>query len=1055
MAMVLGLDMGSNSLGWALVDPDKGKIIDMGVRIFQAGVDNLNGAKEESRGVARRLKRGLRRQYRRTRQRKNALRLFLITNNLLPNNAEEFDELLKSDPYPLRKIGLDEKLELHEIGRLFDHINSRRGFRSNRKASSEEEDSGVIFEGDKTGTKPGINEIDDALDSRLRSLKSYKIIEPEMQLGALTDLNGFRTAGEYLASLDPHVRRRRCRFTLREHFEIEVQIIFRKQQQFYPEFLTDELLEQLNKLIFWQRPLQSSRKLVGNCTFEPGKKRSHKSHPDYQRFRMLQQLNMFTVRGSGRITDDEAALMAGERDILYHHLTTKGQLKEIQEKSSVVVKLLGLDKKLTWGFGLNQLDAPYTELRLQKALGLDLYVTLTKEQIHEIWNVLNFAVDKEWVVNWMIQKFRLSEEQAKDVSKIKLEDGYGAVSLRAARKILPFLEQGLMYHEACDKAGYHHSKPNEDVIITNRVPALAPEDARNPIVQTSFGEMRKVVNLLIKTYGAPDTIRIEMGREVKQPKSERLKFEKFIRENQVENDRIKEMLRKEFGIDRPSRADLQKYKLWESQKHQCIYTGVNISQDQLFNGTIDVDHIIPYSRSLDDGMANKVVCTRASNAKKGDKTPLEAIHAGILDERELRERLEALVRANKISPTKARRFFLSKGEVEELVGDDFHIRQLNDTRYVARLTYKYLRNVCAKISTSTGALTGMLRHKWGLSSIIPELAEKGLAWIDKEAVANSQKSRADHRHHAIDALVVALTTPSIVKQFADLNKSEVLTSLDKRVESGRLRIPDEPIPGLRALAFERTKCIIVSHRVNRKVRGQLHEETIYGLHKDYNGVHVMNEKGMPMYSIRKPIESLTTGDVFSIIDGGIRKVIMNRLIDLGIDVSNPKFTMPKTAFLTPVYLPKKDGSNGPQIKSIRLARPSSGMTKIREHGAYAETGSNDHIELGPFNEKGKREGFVVKTLFEAVTGSTPQIETQETYRINEMYVDATDDRSAIDLREVYRVQKLNKSDGCIVFRNHTAASIGDSSSRLNKVPNTATGLKIRVDEIGRIIGSNA
>ncbi|NQW28988.1 MAG: type II CRISPR RNA-guided endonuclease Cas9 [Ignavibacteria bacterium] len=1054
MAMVLGLDMGSNSLGWALVDPEKNTLIDMGVRIFQAGVDNLNGAKEESRGVSRRLKRGMRRQYRRTRQRKKALRLFLIMNNLLPNDANEFDVLLMTDPYPLRKMGLDEKLTLLELGRVIDHINSRRGFRSNRKASSDEEDTGVIFEGDKTGTKPGINEIEDALDSRLRSMKAYRIIEPEIELSGLQDLDGFRTAGEYLASLDPVVRRRRCRFTLREHFEIEVQILFKKQQQFYPKLLTDEMLTQLNKLIFWQRPLQSSRKLVGNCTFEPGKKRSHKSHPDYQRFRMLQQLNMFTIRGSGRIKDDEAVLMEGERSALYNHLITKGKLKEIQDKSTAVIKLLKLDKNLTWGFGLNQLDAPYTELAMKSALGPDLFVTLCKDEIHDIWNVLNFAVDKDWVIQWMIKQYQLTEDQAKAVAKIKLEDGYGSVSLRAARKILPFLEQGLLYHEACEKAGFKHSQPQTDIPVTNRIPALAPEDARNPIVQTSFAEMRRVVNLLIKTYGPIDTIRIEMGRDVKQPKNERLKSDKINRENKAKNDEVREMLRSEFGLHNPSKNDIQKYKLWDSQNHKCIYTGVNISQDDLFNAPIDVDHVIPYSKSLDDGMANKVVCLRDINAKKGDRTPLEAIQAGLLNEHELRERLEGLVRANKMNPRKARRFFLSKEEVAELVGDDFHIRQLNDTRYVARLTHKYVRHVCSDISISTGVLTSMLRHKWGLSGIIPELAEQGLAWIDAEAVANSQKSRADHRHHAIDALVVALTTRSIVKQFADLNKSNELHNLDKHIGSGRISIPLEPIPGLRALALERTKNILVSHRVNRKVRGQLHEETIYGLHKDYNGVHIANANGMPLYAVRKPIESLSPGDVLSIIDGGIRRAVANRLLELGEDIDNPKFTVPKTAFLTPLFLPKKDGSKGPHIKSVRIARPSTGMVRIREHGAYAETGSNDHITLGPFNEKRKREYFNVKTLFEASSAMKGKQTNTEamTFRTNEMYVQELDNGEG-NSAQFYRVQKINKADGQICFRHHSASGLIDNNSRLLKTPNTATGAKVAIDALGRLLNS--
>ncbi|MCX6140338.1 MAG: hypothetical protein NTX15_05835, partial [Candidatus Kapabacteria bacterium] len=248
MAKILGLDVGSNSLGWAIVDPAEGSIIAMGARIFAAGVDNLNGENEESRNVQRRLKRQLRRQYERSRQRRNALRLYLMQNGMLPVDSEAFDLIIKTDPYELRKKGLDEKLTLIEIGRCIDHINARRGFRSNRKAVSDEEDKGVLFKGSVDDDKPGIDVITNAIHPELRKMKSYSIVKDAVLGGDPSYSTSSRTAGEYLAGLNPREVRRRKRFLLREHLEIELDLLLSKQAQHY-EKLTAESIKKISDLV--------------------------------------------------------------------------------------------------------------------------------------------------------------------------------------------------------------------------------------------------------------------------------------------------------------------------------------------------------------------------------------------------------------------------------------------------------------------------------------------------------------------------------------------------------------------------------------------------------------------------------------------------------------------------------------------------------------------------------------------------------------------------------------------------------------------------------------
>lgn len=1047
MATVLGLDVGSNSVGWALINTDTEEVVDLGVRIFQEGVENLNGQNEQSRGVQRRMKRALRKQYERRRERKNNLRRILIDAGLLPSDSAQFATLIKLDPYQLRTKGLDAELSMYELGRALDHLNARRGFKSNRKSVGDEEESGTIYSGSKDHDKPGIDEITNSLDPRLRTLKSYRTLSADISSGREPEWSGFRTIGEYLNSLNPKERRRRNRYTLREHYEVEFEMLIAKQRQFHASMLSDEVVDQIRNAIFWQRPLKSSRDLVGPCRFEPGKKRCRRSHPEFQQFRMLQQLNALRIYGGGRIEEEEQMLKDSERQILMRYLTTEGTLT--LEKPAKIKKLLKLDSKVEYVFNSEKIDAPMTLLKIRKALGEKKIEGFGREEWHQLWNTLNYAEDRDWVEHWAIERLGCKPEQAKALSMINLEQGHGSLSLRAIRKIMPFLEQGLIYSEACAQAGYAHHDPDGEIVITDRVPALNRRDVRNPIVQTSFAELRKVVNAVIKRYGAPTTIRVELGREIKQPLAIRLKAQKINKDNERVNQDIRARLRDELGIEHPSRADIQRFKLWEAQNHQCMYTGQQISIHDLYNGSVDVDHIIPYSQSLDDGMINKVVCSRAINAAKGDRIPLEAISAGVVDGEQLKERVASLVRANKIPRQKAARFFMTREEVQQMLGGDFIERQLNDTRYIGRLATKYLRHVCSDVSVTNGLLTSVLRHRWGLNGILPELAERGRAWVDPEAVANSAKSRADHRHHAIDAVVIALTSRSLLQRLSTLNASGLGTDIDEHARRGRLRLPEEPIPGLRSMVMARVDRTIVSHRVRRKVRGPLHEETVYGLAKDPLGQQQYNDRDAPLYVVRKPVESLTTKELLHVADPVVKQALLTRLKDLGVDTTHEKFAIPKNAFLEPIYLRKKDGSRGPRIKRVRVLKASSGMVKLREYGAFVEPGSNDHMRLGPFDENGKRAHWEVKSLFEI--GSDKAQKTEDLmFRINELYTKETDEFPC-DAFSVYRVQKIRKTDGQVVFRHNAASTLDDSASESSALPNKIRGKKLSVDVLGHIL----
>jgi CRISPR-associated endonuclease Csn1 len=899
-------------------------------------------------------------------------------------------------------------------------------------------------------SKPGITVIDESIDPRFRRMKSFKSNKQLILNGELGALNGYRTTGEYLASLNTNEVRQRNRFLLREHLEVELDLILGIQAK-YHDLLTDEVIDEIKNLVFSQRPLKSARALVGNCRFEIGKKRAHKSHPEYQRFRMLQQVNAFKVFGPGRVLDDDRILKPDERAALINALSNGNSIDTTAKKGTNISKIIGLPGKAEYTFSVDRLDACSTVRKLTAILGTDAVISMSREILHSIWNVLNMAEHTEWLERHAVEKWGFTPAQAVQISKVKLEEGYASLSLKAIRKILPFLEEGLMYHEACAEAGYQHSRPDGPVQLSNVVPALSNSDIRNPIVTTSYAEMRKVVNLLIKKYGSFDEVHVELARELKKPKSERLQIQKRQKGFRDENEIIRSKLRLEFRIDRPTKSDVERYKLWEEQNHRCMYTGKPISQDLLFSGPVDVDHILPYSRTLDDSRMNKVLCLKDVNIAKGDLTPREACDAGIISYHELRERVEALVRVYKIAKAKSARLFMTTEEMQKLYGENFVERQLNDTRYVGRLTLSKLGYVCKNVVVANGLLTSSLRRRWGLNSVIPDLAKEGRAWIDDEAHSNGVKSRADHRHHAVDALVVALTSRSLLQRVATLNARSAGTKIEQHFADGRIRLPDEPIPGLVAIAKRMVDKIVVSHKVNRKSRGQLHEETLYGVAHDSFGVPLTNEDGMPLYVIRKSLHSISSGEAKDIVDPIVRKIVLDRIASYGVDV-NGKFTIPNNAFELPLYMKRKDGSRGPRIRSVRIFKASSGMVKLRKNGVFVEPGSNDHIRLFQKAEGEKKRRAEVLTLLEKVGGMRPSRESPEvTYRINEVYCATTNADGIDDQVNLYRVQLMSKADSRLVFRQIAAATINNKSARLIKVPSSVDGFKIVVTEIGEVL----
>jgi len=588
MAKILGLDLGSNSIGWALLEStsDSGNdftsIIDAGVRIFQEGVDRTTTGAEISKNAQRRSARGTRKLHKRRNQRREALQQLLVQRDLLPGSQKSFDELMQNNPYELRVKGLDEQLNLHEFGRVIYHINQRRGFKSNRKA--------------------GIS--DGKVAIALSDLQQH-----------MNDQH-CRTLGEYLASIEPREQRIRCRYTKRSMYEDEFELLWNQQASYYPDDLNDNLKASVQNIIFYQRALKAQKFLVGLCEFEKkeiinqmgekqwsGKRRSPKGTWYAQQFRMLSEINNLKV-----IDGNDEWQLSDDLD-LRNRLLNALQRKKIMNFSAIR-KLLFSKGDQPWEHirfnlekgGRDKLKGNATEYSLRSALKKK-YDTLTVEQRDALIHDLLF-LEEDDIVHRHCETLNLDDKAIGKVMAIKLEDSYFHLSQKAIKKLLPYLEQGLKYSDAVEAAEYQRRDQTDDSIVAQ---LGEPPQLRNPIVQKALYEVRKVVNAIVHEYGKPAKIRVEMARDLKTSAKQRKEASFQNAKNRRRNDEIRKHLETEYGISNPSRDDVIKYRLWEECNHTCPYTNQTISAAMLFSPEVEIEHILPYSRSLDDSYINKTL----------------------------------------------------------------------------------------------------------------------------------------------------------------------------------------------------------------------------------------------------------------------------------------------------------------------------------------------------------------------------------------------------------------------------------------------------------------
>lgn len=989
--ITLGLDIGSNSIGWALLDTEGEKVVDCGVRIFPEGVDRNTKGAEISKCANRREARLARRNRWRKAMRKDKLVRLLQRNDLLPKCDIEILELMNINPYSLRAKGLKEKLSRHEIGRAIFHLNQRRGFWSNRKSTTKSEDSIVK----KKATE---------LDNKIQE-------------------SNCKTLGEYLASLDRDENRIRGWYTFRSMYEYEFDKLWEKQIEFYDD-LTTELGAEIKNTIFFQRPLKPCDELIGDCECEQGQKHCPKASYYARRFRILQDINNLRIHNPD---GTEQELTNDQRQFILDELWSKKEVKF----SALRKKLDLLETQL---FNLEEGSADKKEPKLKgdefnaqlKSILKKQFAELSTADILEINEIIidnNFSDEK--VIEILTNQHSFSSEQAEKAADISLPSKYANHSVLALQKLLPYMEKGMLVHQAKEVVYGKPESIKDNVKSVSKLPS--PEDLRNPIVNRALVEMRKVVNTILREYGKPCSIYVEMARDIKSSKEQRDKNRLQQWKNEQANKEARDELIK-MRINKPSRDDIIKYKLWQECGKVCPYTGKPISQNALFgeHPEFQIEHIIPYSRSLDDSYMNKTLCWVHENIDKGNKTPYEYYAESKPEQFEkIQQRIAVLPYA------KRKRFWQKEVEL-----DSFVQRQLNDTRYINKKTVEYLKMLGVTVMGTRGQATSELRHQWGLNNIL-DYTGAGL------------KNRDDHRHHAVDAAVTAVTRN---KHLHALAGSKYVAAGERGLEL------DPPWEKFREQLEEKVNQINVSHRVSRKVSGQLHEETSYGL------TGIKDSKGQDIFVYKKPLEALTIAMVNKIVDPVVKQMIINRLSEFGVDPEK-KGSIPKEVWKEPLYMKSKKGK-GPLIKKVRIRDVFNNMIFINDENGKpyraVAPGNNHHIEIFEYEDKKrqvKRDAKVV-TLYEAIS----RLRKKEPvicrdYGDNKKFICSLAQNEMVMLADkdgdmdLYRVQKMNINKQ-IYFRHHTAANIDNDSQLIRKQATLFNGDKVTVDPIGRIFPAN-
>lgn len=952
MKYILGLDLGISSIGWAVVNKEKNRIEDLGVRLFPAGERPKDGG---SLNEMRRTARGQRRRVSRKRVRMRKIKELFVNYDLI--NEKEIEKLYEIqkddiDVWQLRCEALERKLTNREWARVLTTIAKRRGYKSNRKDSKSEKD--------ETG-------------------KVLKAINKNKQL--MLEKN-YRTVGELLfkeaSSNNSTLRNKADQYdncVLREMLEDEVKKLFEAQRKFENEYSSVEFENEYLEVFNYQKPFMTKKlmeKMIGKCTFEENEPRASKNSWTFERFMLLQKVNNLTY-STGKekvgLTEEQRrkiiTLAYNQKEIKYEKIRKLFDLpdntrftgldysnrKNSKEKLSedtillkdvenvTFVKLVGYHTLKNEFKSNNQLEL-WNELEKNKPLLDKIAETLSKNKTEE-------EIMRE------LKYLGLGEAEINIVKEINF-DKYGHLSYIAMNKILPYLELGYTYDKACSEVGYNFKNDTENP--QKKLPVLPREYGINPVMYRTVTQTRKLINAIIDKYGSPFEIHIEVARDLSKNHKERKIIEAKQKENQLNNEETKKYIQETFKISNPKPVDILKVKLWREQDCKSAYSLKPILPEELFEDNYtQIDHVLPFSKSFDDSYNNKVLVITRENQEKRNRIPREFI-----SNEEEWEKFEAFVNCRyKYNPKKRENLLMKNFDDEK--AHEWRERNLNDTKFISRYLANYIttnllfdnfgeKDNRKKVKMIPGAVTASLRHYWGIPN----------------------KDREKDLHHAEDAVILACADNKNINKIQEYSKEKELyyrknssgeyfdsetglivdakykdhtmqrpwpefkEELEARMSNNpRHDLENGNFKNYNDFDFDNLKPIFVSRMPKRKVSGEAHAATIYS--KRENGIIVIKKK-LSQIS-KKDIEDILNREEYKnlyLSDKSTYDAIYNRL-----ELFNFKA---EKAFGADFVLRKKAKNGlGPVVKSIKI--PSKMTAGVDVQNGIASNGDMVRVDI--------------------------------------------------------------------------------------------------------------
>lgn len=967
----LGLDVGIGSIGWIIV-----RQTETGMEIFSASVDGKpmkalgvrcfsvpeNPKTKELLNKKRRSARGQRRVTRRRARRMGAIRSLLEAHGFTGvkdiRGLHQPEGEPQKNPWILRVESLTRVLDDREMPLVLLHIAKHRGFRSNSKRGKTDRDK-------ETG-------------QMLKAAGEFERRMNESGQNSVAVLLRDEPRKRNRAGADGQVVYERT--ILRKLLEKEAELIFTRQREMGNIKATPALQQAYADIAFLQRPLQSSADLVGWCRFIPKERRAPRLAPTSERFRLAAKLT--TLKLTRQDPSRERRLHSKEIESILSLLGEKKSIKFTDIRKTLCLsedwRFVGL------AYGKTEKNPESVDAATRTgncgagthsfwgALGQDSFNRLMRKRTQEGRLCLDMAAkiisdnNDLLAIKKQLENLPLHPEEITAIME-KVADGPGFtgtmhISLKAMEKIIPPMVAKRSYTEGCDDAGFDHAAAEINL-----------QDIRNPVVRRILKEVKWQTRAIMRTFGiVPGRVHVELARDVGKGVEERKKIKIGIERRTKDKEKNRKNAAELLDITEEEVTEdlLMRYELWLQQGEKCAYYmlwkdsggerfyGSNsncqdgyISPDHL--RAMQIDHILPRSRTQDNSFHNLCLCTPSANQAKGGQTPWEWIGQHNPQAwHEFEQWIECGGRP--FSGFKKRNFLMKELDAEK--SDRFCERNLNDTRYACRLSLRLMEKEYEHYCNGTDErekIAMPMFHQDG-TRIRRVLARPGgvtvwlrRAWGVEGLKKNANGKRVGDRHHALDAFIVACCTEGMLQK---------TTHIFQKAEKGLTMPPlPPPMPDCRNVMASALNNIFVSRAERGSTKGALHEETLRAIRKE------TDDQGNPvtMLYVRKVVTALTREDLKYIKDTGRKENPVKDALDKWLtskekwdERGKPKDAKPEMPYLEHRL---KDGTTRKDY--IRHVCIKSGLftsgVKVPRGDSFAQASNGEMVRTDVFCKGGK------------------------------------------------------------------------------------------------------